>query len=174
MTERIGTATPDQTLTSQTIEWLSSDVPRSILLLTGIILIAIIGVSLTSWWSYSLEDLQDRGFISESNIYGVNTSGFSLSGLDAVKIALRECERMKIDHITVRPRNETLLENRTVLVRESWEVHLWHSSPQANHAHVTWAFLDPYSGQVLSLVNEKYLTRFRRYTESPRRFRDRA
>ena len=143
-------------------QWFTKDVSRSILLLTGVILVAIIGVSLTSWWAYSLEDLQERGFIYETNKYDVNTSGFSLTGLDAVRITLHECKRRNIDHITVRPRNETLLENRTVLVKESWEVHLWHSPPKARQVSVTWAFIDPYTGQVLSMVTENYPALLRR------------
>ena len=146
-----------ESTTSRTIEWIKTDVSRSILLLTGVILSVIIGVSLTSWWAYPLEDLQERGFISEANIYDVNTSEFSLSGLDAVKIALRECECRKIDHITVRPRNKALLENGTVLVRESWEVHLWYNPPKSRRSSITWAFIDPYSGQVLSMVTEELL-----------------
>ena len=137
--------------TSRIIEWIKTDVSRSILLLTGVILIAIIGVSLTSWWAFSLEELQERGFIHETNIYDVNTSEFSLTSFDAVKIALQECERRKIDHITVRPRNQTLLENRTVLAKESWEVHFWHSPPKAREVCVTWAFIDPFTGYVIAM-----------------------
>ena len=146
-----------ESTTFRITEWIKSDISRSILLLTGFILIAIIGVSLTSWWAYPLEDLQEMGFIGESNIYGVNTSGFSLSSLDAVKIALRESERRSVDHITVRPRNQTLVANRTVVMIESWEVHIWHSPHNSRKSDITWAFIDPYSGQVLSMGFEEFL-----------------
>jgi hypothetical protein len=110
----IGTATPDQTLTSRIIDWFKSDFSRSILLLTGVILIVIIGVTLTSWRVYPLEDLLRMGFIRENNPIGMDTSGFNIDSLDAVKIALQECEDKKVVSISVRPYNEVLLFNRTV------------------------------------------------------------
>jgi len=139
---------------SYILSWLKKDVTGSILLLTGVILIMIIGVSLTSWWAYPLEDLQEKGFIRVTNPYGVNTSGFSITSLEAVNIALRESVVRKMDRINVRPSHEVLLENRTVLERESWEVHLWHSPLKSSQLVITWAFIDPFSGQVLSMVTE--------------------
>ena len=143
-----------ESTSSSFLLWIKSDVSRSILLLTGVILIVIIGVSLTSWWSYSFEELQEREFITENNIYSVNTSGFILNGLDAVKVALYHSENRKITRITVRPRETAILVNGRVLERDSWEVHLWNKPRNSQKSSVTWAFIDPYSGQLLSMKTE--------------------
>jgi hypothetical protein len=92
-----------ESTTSRTIEWIKTDVSRSILLLTGVILIVIIGVTLTSWRVYPLEDLQRMGFIRENNPKGMDTSGFNIDSLDAVRIALQETKGEKVVSISVRP-----------------------------------------------------------------------
>ena len=147
----IGTATPDQTLTSRIIDWFKSDFSRSILLLTGVILITIIGVSLTSWRVYPLDALQRMGFIRENNPIGMDTSGFNIDSLDAVKIALQECKGKKVVSISVRPYNEVLLFNRTVISRECWDVHIRHDPSGARQGSISWVFVDPYTGHVITV-----------------------
>jgi len=131
--------------------WFKKDISRSILILTGVILIAIIGVSLTSWRVYPLEDLQRMGFIRENNPKDMDTSGFNIGSLDAVKIALQECKVKEVVSISVRPYDEVLLFNRTVISRECWDVHIRHNPSGARQGSVTWVFVDPYTGHVIAM-----------------------
>ncbi len=136
---------------SPTLLWLKSDVSKSILLLTGVILIVIIGVSLTSWWAYPHDALQRMGFIQENNPKVMDTSGFNIGSLDAVKIALQECRGEKVVSISVRPYDEALFWNRTVISRECWDVHIRHNPSGARQGSVTWVFVDPYTGHVIAM-----------------------